>query len=244
MDKSQWRVGELASRTGLTVRTLHHYDQIGLLRPSQRTMAGHRFYGREDIARLQQIRSLRQLGLSLQEIAVCLKRPGSSAKDILELHLTRLQEQIRLQQQLCRRLEALAERFGDSEGPSTDDLLKTIEVMTMFEKYITPEQMEKLDRRRVELGEEGIKAAEQEWPQLIAAMRAEMAKGEPPSERAQQLSRRWMELVSQFTGGDSGLAQSVRTAYEQEPGLATQFGLDGQLFAFVGKAYAAAKAGS
>jgi DNA-binding transcriptional MerR regulator len=67
-----WRIGVLAQRTGVTVRALRHYDALGLLKPSHRTDAGHRLYTRRDIERLQQIRSLRQLGLSLAEVRTCL----------------------------------------------------------------------------------------------------------------------------------------------------------------------------
>ena len=63
-----WKVGALARQTGLTVRTLHHYDEIGLLAPSLRTGAGHRLYTADDLGRLLQILSLRQLGLSLDEV--------------------------------------------------------------------------------------------------------------------------------------------------------------------------------
>ena len=69
------KVGELAKRTGLTVRTLHHYDEIGLLRPSLHTESGHRLYTLRDLARLQQIVSLRQLGFSLDQVRECLDRP-------------------------------------------------------------------------------------------------------------------------------------------------------------------------
>ena len=62
------RVGELARRTGLTIRALHHYDEIGLVRPSRHSEAGYRLYTSADIARLQQVVSLRQLGFSLEEI--------------------------------------------------------------------------------------------------------------------------------------------------------------------------------
>ena len=61
------KVGELARRTGLTIRTLHHYDEIGLLKPSGHTESGHRLYTSSDITRLQQVVSLRQLGFSLDE---------------------------------------------------------------------------------------------------------------------------------------------------------------------------------
>src|SRR5256885_13714858 len=90
------KVGELARRTGLTVRTLHHYDEIGLLRPSLHTGSGHRLYAAADVARLQQVVSLRQLGFSLEEIGACLTRPDFSPLKVIDLHLARLREQIEL----------------------------------------------------------------------------------------------------------------------------------------------------
>ncbi len=102
------KVGELAKRTGLTVRTLHHYDEIGLLKPSLKTESGHRLYTARDVARLQQVLSLRQLGFSLEQVRDCLDRPGFSPLEVIGLHVARLREQIELQQRLCDRLEAIA----------------------------------------------------------------------------------------------------------------------------------------
>src|SRR4029077_3201950 len=91
------KVGELARRTGLTIRTLHHYDEIGLLKPSLHTEAGHRLYTADDIARLQQVLSLRQLGFSLEEVRDCLDQPSFSPLEVIRLHVERLREQIELQ---------------------------------------------------------------------------------------------------------------------------------------------------
>src|SRR6266446_7574448 len=102
---SVWKVGELARRTGLTVRTLHHYDAIGLLKPSLHTEAGYRLYTASDVARLQQVLSLRQLGFSLEEVRDCLDRRDFSPLDVIGLHVARLREQIELQRKLCERLE-------------------------------------------------------------------------------------------------------------------------------------------
>ena len=66
--KKIWKVGELAKITGLTVRTLRFYDQIGLFSPSEHSDAGHRLYNEADLSRLQQILSLKELGLTLEEI--------------------------------------------------------------------------------------------------------------------------------------------------------------------------------
>jgi DNA-binding transcriptional MerR regulator len=81
------KVGTLAKRTGLTVRTLHHYDEIGLLSPSHRTQSGHRLYGEEEFSRLQQIASLKHLGLPLEEIRECLTRPEYSLERVLNLQI-------------------------------------------------------------------------------------------------------------------------------------------------------------
>src|SRR5215813_435598 len=105
------KVGELARRTGLTIRTLHHYDEIGLLKPSLHTETGHRRYTARDVARLQQVLSLRQLGFSLEEVRDCLDRPGFSPVEVIRLHAARLREQLELQRALCERLEALAAHF-------------------------------------------------------------------------------------------------------------------------------------
>jgi DNA-binding transcriptional MerR regulator len=122
------KVGELAKRTGLTIRTLHHYDEIGLLRPSA------------DLARLQQVISLRQLGFSLEEVGACLDRADFSPVDVIRMHLARLREQIEMQKGLCERLESLAHYFsnGRAEEVSAEEFLQSIEVMTMIANYYTP----------------------------------------------------------------------------------------------------------
>jgi DNA-binding transcriptional MerR regulator len=239
-----WKVGDLARRTGLTVRTLHHYDAIGLLRPSLRTASGHRLYTACDVARLQQVRSLRQLGFTLEEIRDCLRRPDFSPSELIARHVVRLKGQIALQQELCDRLEDLA-RFLDAAGEvSAEHFFRTIEVMTMIEGYYTPEQLEAIKRRREEVGEEAIRAAEREWPELIAKMKAEMEAGTDAADpRVQALARRWRELIEGFTGGDPGIAQALgRLWKEQGPTLAAQHGMDfdPRLFEYVGKANAVA----
>jgi DNA-binding transcriptional MerR regulator len=214
------KVGELAKRTGLTVRTLHHYDEIGLLKPSQHSEAGYRLYTASDVARLQQVLSLRQLGFALEEIRDCLDRPGFAPLEVMYLHVARLREQIELQRKLAERLEALAEHCRTAGKVSADEFLETIEVMTMIEKYYTPEQLAYLEKRRQETGpsgEEMIKQGPQLWADLFSAVRAEMEAGTDPADpKAQELAKRWLELVTAFTGGDPGIFDSLRHMYENE----------------------------
>jgi MerR family transcriptional regulator, thiopeptide resistance regulator len=237
-----WKVGELAKQTGLTVRTLHHYDEIGLLSPSRRSQSGYRLYDGEDIARLLQILSLRQLGFSLEEIRASLDRPELSLPRVLELHIGRLREGIELQRKLCGRLEAMAERLRSAEAVSVEDFLQTMEAINMFEKYYTEEQRRQLEERKAIVGDERIKQVEHEWPQLIAEVRAEMEKGtDPASETVQALARRWRELLSEFTGGDPGIQRSLNRMYEQEPSARERTGIDPAIREFIGKAMAASR---
>jgi DNA-binding transcriptional MerR regulator len=236
------QVGQLARHSGLTVRTLHHYDEIGLLSPSERTEAGYRLYDSDDVGRLTQILLLRRLDLSLAEIREILARPESSLQETIGQQISRLKEKIEFQTQLVERLEAIHRRLELAERVSVDQLTRLMEIMTMFDKYYTPEQMEYLKKRGEELGEEEIRQAETEWPQLIGRMQEEMAKGtDPASEGVQALAKRWQELVQEFTGGDAGIESSLRNMYGQEPQLRQQTGMDPSLMEFVAKANAAGK---
>jgi len=234
MMKAYWKIGELAKRTGVSVRTLHHYDEIGLLSPSHRTGSGHRLYGREEVVRLQQILSLRQMGLSLGDVAGMLANRRTDTQKIIEQHIARLRQQIAAQQDLCARLEAIAARY---ESATAEEFIQAIEVMTMFEKYYTKEQLETLRQRAATIGDARIKEVEQEWPKLIADVRAEMQRGTDPKDpRMQTLAKKWKELVEEFTGGDPGITQSLRNLYAGEPEVAAQQALDGEIFSYVRRA--------
>jgi DNA-binding transcriptional MerR regulator len=236
------KVGELAKRTGLTVRTLHHYDEVGLLKPSLHTEAGYRLYTRGDVVRLQQVLSLRQLGFSLEEVRDCLERPGFAPLEVIRIHVTRLREQIDLQRKLCERLEALAEHFHTAEEVSADEFLCTIEVMTMIEKYYTPEQLAQIEDRKAALGEERIKEANAEWAPLFASVRAEMEAGTDPADpKVQALARKWYGLLDEFTGGDPGLFNSTRNMYANEDQI-REMDVKAMrpMFAYIQKAAAAA----
>ncbi|HEV2088217.1 MAG TPA: MerR family transcriptional regulator [Cryptosporangiaceae bacterium] len=94
-------VGQVAALAGVTVRTLHHYDAIGLLSPSGRTYAGYRRYDDADLERLQQILYYRELGFPLEEIATLLDDPRADAAahlrrqhELLTVRMKRLQEMV------------------------------------------------------------------------------------------------------------------------------------------------------
>src|SRR5262245_9121884 len=96
--------GELAAATGLTIRTLHHWDEIGLLRPAARSGVGHRRYSDDDVARLYRIVALRRLGLSLDEVGAALDREGPDLRAAVAAHLARVDEDLESLRDLRRRL--------------------------------------------------------------------------------------------------------------------------------------------
>ncbi len=117
-----WRIGEVAERTGLTRRTLRHYDELGLLVPSSRSWGDYRLYDEHDLLRLLQIQNLKALGLSLPEIAEALADPALDATTTLRSHLEHLEERIAAEQVLARHLHALA----DATDRSWQDVLAAI----------------------------------------------------------------------------------------------------------------------
>lgn len=228
------RIGELAKRTGISIRTLHHYDDVGLLSPPHRTVSGHRLYGREEIVRLQQILSLRQSGFSLDEIGELLSRRDFDAKQIVFSHIERLKRQIAAQQELCARLEAIAAHYASA---SADEFISAIEVMTMFDKYYTKEQLDTLAQRREMFGEEKMREFQEEWPRLIASVKEEMQRGTDPSDpKVKALAKRWMELIEAFTGGDAGIRESLKNFYRGEPQFAQQQGLESGMSEYIQRA--------
>jgi MerR family transcriptional regulator, thiopeptide resistance regulator len=103
-------VGQLAERSGVTVRTLHHYDEIGLLRPSARSAAGYRLYSAGDLVRLQHVVVYRRLGFALDEIGALLDDPDADVAGHLRRQrasvMSRLDELKDLVTALDRALEA------------------------------------------------------------------------------------------------------------------------------------------
>lgn len=127
------RIGELADATGLTVRTLHHYEQIGLLVASGRSEAGHRRYSDVDVDRLYRICLLRNLGLSLASIADALDDPAWGLPAALGAQLDELDQQIDRATALRRQVSAVVRSLAEGAAPTTDHLIHLLEEMTMLD---------------------------------------------------------------------------------------------------------------
>ena len=143
------KIGDLAAATGLTVRTLHYYEEIGLLPPPARTRAGHRVYGEQHVERIYRILLLRRLGLSLDDVASALGDEDWDPRVAMARHLAdvdaRLVAMGRLRGRLAHvlgaqgdeRTEERAEKpMVDRSRASTADLLRIVEDMNMLDNAI------------------------------------------------------------------------------------------------------------
>jgi len=236
---TSYKVGELARHAGVSVRTLHHYEEIGLLVPSGRTDAGHRRYSRSDVARLARIKAMTALGFSLEQVRNCLEDEAWSPLRLVETHLQRARETLEEQRALCARLERLRDDLQKG-GDDVDTFIETVEVMNMIERYYTPEQLANLAGRAEEMKDEKA-AVEESWQALFAEVKAELDRGTPPdAPAAQELARRWRALtertVAGFTGGDPGIKASLDRLYAEQPVQNIHPSFDPAVFAYMKRA--------
>lgn len=236
-----WKVGEIARRCGITVRALHHYEEIGLVVP-WRSASGHRLYAAEHLERLHRVLALRQLGLGLDAIAGALEGVHGTSLAVIDRQIERLDETIRQQQALKRRLEGIATRLRLGHPVEGEHFLDAMEEMAMIEKYYTPEQLEQLAARREAMGPEGMKAAEQSWRDLFADVRAAMDAGvDVKSDEARALIARQQALIAAFTGGDAGIGASLGKLWQNEGDkVIRQHQMDPEVFAWMGRVREAA----
>tara|TARA_B100000989_G_C19532846_1_gene471132 strand:+ start:7899 stop:8687 length:789 start_codon:yes stop_codon:yes gene_type:complete len=240
------KIGDVAKRTGLTVRALHHYDEIGLLKASHRSNSGYRLYTVDDLMQLQKIKSLQQLGFSLDDIARLLQSDDESLADIINKQLQTVTDQLKEQQVLIQRLSQLATLLQQGESPTVEMLLDSLRLTVMFEKYYTKEQLEELAERREAMGDDAINQVQNEWQEIFTQFQLLQQAGELAScDAAQKLAKRSLELVDMFTGGDPELQQSLQNMYDTEGGEnvlgQSEMAVDKVLFAYVSEAMALAK---
>ncbi len=220
------KVGELARRTGVTVRALHHYDNIGLLRPSGRSEGGYRLYDRDDVARLHGIQTLRQMGVPLAEVAELLDGGASASRAILARQIDTLDQEIARAKALRERLGVVQMVLAGGGQPAIDDWLASLAMMGTFERYFSVEELK--------LAFERWKQHEAEWPPLVQAIRAAMDRAVPPDAiELQPLVQQWIDLAIRWMDGDLAFLGRWGSMLREQPGLPLPAGMDLQLLEYV-----------
>lgn len=212
----RWTIGELAKATGVTIRTLYHYDEIGLVSASERTAAGHRRYTEGDLRKLYRVRALRGLGLRLDEIAEVLRHPAddlTALRDLLTAQLAEIELQAARLGQLKDRIGGLLRQLDRSVMPDAEQFMATLETISMYESYFGRELRDHLARRRAELGDEHLETVRAEWLELVREFRRHMLAGTPVDDpQVRDLSARWQAMAAGLQSGDAQLDTRISAA--------------------------------
>ena len=227
------KIGDLADRTGLTVRILHHYDKIGLLTPSVRSEAGYRLYDRTDIARLYRIQALRRLNLSLSEVAQIIDDQGAELGAVIHQQILGLERQIAQSIALRDQLQELSKYVADDAEPNLDFWLSTLEMLSVLDKYFSKDEAAILLK---EMGNRRDGKMEKAMAPIIKAVRSLMDADVPVTDqRAQELSKQWMQTMNQAMP-DPRLLNNFSLMHKNETSLQSFSGIDGAMMDYVTRA--------
>lgn len=230
------QVGELAKRSGITVRTLHYYHSIGLLTPSARSEAGYRLYNHHDVRRLQQIQALRRLGVALAEINTLLSGNPDSLPDVIFQQISALDRQLAHITALRERLVHLHGQLRKGDEPATGEWLTTLEMMTMYDNYFSAEELTQLPLYQAD------PAREAEWQGMVAEATQLMQQGVTAQQPvAQQLARRWMLALQRDTANNPAFVARLNMMHDEQPTMRQQSGITPEILDFITRAFAETK---
>ena len=219
-DDKLFQAREFAELTGVTVRTLHHYDRLGLLKPSRYSRAGYRLYRASDVTRLEQIVALKFIGFSLNEIRNILNRNSIDLATALCQQREALTEKAKRLELAIQAIERAEYVIGASREPGWEMFIKIIEVINMQQdmnwtkKYYSEEAQQEIGKRAATIPHEVIEQSQRDWAILIKEVDAAVSSGvDPASELAQGLAARWSELLKAFTGGNREIQKGLNKMY-------------------------------
>jgi DNA-binding transcriptional MerR regulator len=227
---SLYQAFEFARIAGVTVRTLHHYDRIGLLKPSGYTTAGYRLYRKQDLVRLQQIVTLKFIGFSLKQIKELLNRNSFDLAAALTEQREIIAEKRHQLDLAIKAIEKAQDLLTQKHEPDWEAFKQIIEVINMqnnmdwTKKYYSKEAEQKIEERAATIPPEVIEQGQRDWATLIREVETAVSEGvDPKSERAASLAARWSELIRGFTGGNPEIQAGLNKMYSDQTNWPVDF---------------------
>jgi DNA-binding transcriptional MerR regulator len=228
--ESLYQAIEFARIAGVTVRTLHHYDRINLLKPSGHTAAGYRLYRKQDLVRLQQIVTLKFIGFPLKQIKDLLNRNSfdlavalSQQKEII----TEKRQQLDLAIKAIEKAQSLLARNDEPDWQAFKQIIEVINMqnnMDWTKKYYSEEARQKIEERAASIPSAVIEQGQRDWATLIHEVETAVSEGvDPKSERAKELAARWGKLLRGFTGGDAEIQSGLNKMYSDQTNWPANF---------------------
>jgi len=219
-----YRIQQFAQLAGVTVRTLHHYDRLGLLSPRHRTESGYRLYALEDLAQLERILVLRYVGLPLREIADLLHHAGPAPEATLPETLARQAVVLRERRlgidRVLRAIERAQHQLHAGTSPDWSlyqSILKEIhmqETQNWKHQYFSDDALHAITDRSQEWTPELQARSTEAWNQMFAKVQTAIDNHVPPNgPEGKALAAEWMALVGQFTQGNQAIFEGLAKLY-------------------------------
>lgn len=237
-----YTIGQLAALSGVTVRTLHHYEKRGLLPASGRTAAGYRHYTEHDVRRLHRILVCRQMGMPLKDIAPYLSPEAPPLKEILQQQSAALHAQM----QQLRMALSIVDRLGTALDDATEEhishqLLRLMKTMHTIQQHYTAGELDQLHALRDSLTPEARLQAQSELADLLEQFSSAVAAGTDPQDATvAALARRWIALGQQLASS-TPLREKTRALIDRDPQIQQATGIDARLKAYIDQALASAR---
>ena len=204
-----YTIGKLSKNTGVTVRTLDYYDEIGLMKPSSKTEGGHRLYSEEDVLRLERILALKYMGFSLEQIKDILKNSTSTWQESIQQQLEsvrREQERLQILEQALLGVSYSMEIEGEINWQIIFSIIQLYQqepedILAPYEEYLNQDEMKKvIDMNVKNMSEEDIR----EWIKAIRDIKNNLDI-DPTSEKAKRLVENWANQADKMFRNDEEL---------------------------------------
>lgn len=229
MDKT-YSVGQFARLAGVTVRTLHFYDEAGLLQPTRHPANERRQYQEQDLLRLQQILTLKYLGFSLQEIEALIKSPAYNVRASLHMQKQAIDHRILQMQQVSYALSRVMDMLADQASPvDWGQVIAVIQGLTeasradWLREYFPAEVWDWMHQRAVQMPPDMIQQGAQAWREVYTGFQA--VRHLPVDAPAVQACAAQMhQLISLFTQDNPHIEQGLQSFYERPNPLPEAYG--------------------
>lgn len=227
------KIGELASLIGITIRTLHYYDEVGLLKPTKITETGHRLYDMQSITILYQIMSLKDMGFNLDEIKGLIYDSYIDIEKIIEVQISKVQEEITQKQLLFSKLLKLKQELKDKKNILIDDFKSIIPyINSSADKYITKEQLDKIKNNLEGYRVESEEATE--WLKFISKLNyCYKNKLSNLDKNAIECINYWRKLMDSLIGEDENLKNSIFSFHASLENSQLRYGLTDDLYKYL-----------
>lgn len=215
-------IGDVAKRSGVTIRALRHYENVGLLKP-QRTEAGQRAYAYRDIARLQHVQMLKRTGLTLRQIQVLLSGSNWAAEDVLKLQRELAVAEV---EKASAKLAMLEEAIACAAAGEPADLSTLCHIIKMgehavseekwqkvWDKFYSAEEQERWAAAKSKLSDATVREHERKWPALLARTE-ELVGTDPAAPEAQEIVQEWNAMTQAIYDIDPVLTESAAKLYD------------------------------